>query len=107
VGRGRLTLMIKTYDFEAKIWLYSGEAAWHFITLPVDIAHNIDFYFDQDKKGWGSLPVQVTVGNTTWTTSIFPDKQSGSYMLPLKAEVRKKEQLKVQDTVQFSLSVGS
>ncbi len=42
------------------------------------------------KRGWGSLPVIVAMGKTTWKTSIFPDKKAGAYLLPLKAEVRKK-----------------
>ncbi len=43
--------------------------------------------------GWGSIPVQVTSGETTWTTSIFWTKE-GSYILPLKQSVRKAEHIK-------------
>jgi hypothetical protein len=37
--------------------------------------------------------VKVTVGRTTWTTSIFPSKEQKSFILPVKAAVRKAEGL--------------
>lgn len=84
----------KTYQFQEKIWLYPGKAAWHFVTLPPTLAKEIDYYFSTEKKGWGALTVEATIGETTWKTAIFPDKQSGSYLLPLKAAVRKSESLR-------------
>lgn len=66
--------MHKTYDINEKVWLYPGKAAWHFVTIPKDISSDIDYYFAQNKRGWGSLPVSVTIGKTTWKTSIFPDE---------------------------------
>lgn len=91
--------MTKEYQFEAKLWKYSGKAAWYFMTLPVQVTEDIDYFFSLDKKGFGSLPVKVTIGQTTWKTSIFPDKKRGSYLLPIKADVRKKEQLNEGDLV--------
>jgi hypothetical protein len=82
--------------------LWPGEtAAWHFYIVPKKDSERIkDAYTNGGNKnsvrklrGWGSIPVTVTIGKTTWKTSIFPDKRSGSYLLPLKAEVRKKEGL--------------
>ena len=85
--------MKRSFSFTAKVWLYPGNAAWHFVTLPADVASDINYYFAHAKRGWGSLPVVATIGTTTWKTSIFPDKQSQSFVLPLKAAVRKSEQL--------------
>ena len=31
-----------TYRFSARLWLYSGQAGWHFLTLPHDVADQID-----------------------------------------------------------------
>ena len=33
----------------------------------------------------------VTIGQTVWQTSLFPHRESGGYLLPLKAAVRKAE----------------
>lgn len=92
--------------FKAEVWQYDGPAAWHFITLPTHIAREIDERYGHLRKGWGSLPVQVTIGQTTWSTSIFSDKQAGSYLLPLKAAVRKQEQIQAADQVKVFLSVA-
>jgi hypothetical protein len=86
--------MVKSkYKLRVKVWVYPGLAGWHFVSLPKKESEKIKKNFDHLKKGWGSLPVLVTVGKTSWKTSIFPDKKSGVYLLPLKAEVRKKERI--------------
>ncbi len=95
----------KNYSFKANVWLYPGMAGWHFVTLPKKTSEEIDFFFKEFKKGWGSLPVSVSVGKTSWKTSIFPDKQSQSYLLPLKKEVRKKESIKEGDIVNFIIKI--
>jgi hypothetical protein len=98
-------MLTKTYNIDAKVWLYPGMVSWHFVTLPEEIATDIDDLFALMKRGWGSIPVQVTIGKTNWKTSIFPDKKTVSYLLPLKAEVRKKENIKASDMISFSLEV--
>jgi Domain of unknown function (DUF1905) len=93
-----------TYNLRAKVWLYPGAAAWHFVTLSKGPAREIQHFFGGD-RAWGSVPVEVTVGSTTWKTSVFPDKKSASYVLPLKAAVRKAEAIKVGATISLSLKV--
>lgn len=93
------------FKFRAKIWLYSGIAAWHFISLPQKQSDTIKKTFGAMKRGWGSLPVSVTIGKTTWKTSIFPDKKANAYLLPLKTEVRKKENLRADDAVTFTIEI--
>jgi len=96
----------KIYTLKAKVWLYPAQtAAWHFLTLPKKEGQEIRKMFKAVSKGWGSLPVEVTLRSTTWKTSIFPDKTSGSYLLPLKAAVRKREEIEESDTISFTLKV--
>ncbi len=79
----------KQFKLQANVWLYPGETGnWHFVTVPKKESAQITEQFKSMKKGWGSLPVEVKIGKTTWTTSIFPDSTSRTYLLPLKAEVR-------------------
>lgn len=82
-----------TLAFTAELWVYRGKAAWHFITLPAEEAQRVRFFFGTRRRGWGAVRVDVTIGKTRWKTSIFPDSQSGSYLLPIKAEIRKAEGL--------------
>lgn len=82
----------KKFTVQGKVWLYPSEtASWHFFTIPKKESSLIKAQYGSLSKGWGSLPVSVSIGATTWTTSIFPDSKSGTYILPLKAVVRKKE----------------
>ena len=94
------------YHLKARVWLYPGEtASWHFITLPQKESADIKAKYGAQRRGWGSLPVTVTIGKTSWKTSIFPDKKSGGYVLPLKADVRKKEDISQGDMIHFSLHI--
>jgi len=93
------------FSIKEKIWLYPGMAAWHFLTVPKKESEKIKKEFGAKKRGWGSVPVKVTLGKTSWNTSIFPDKQSGCYLLPLKAEVRRKESVAHGDIINFVLDV--
>ncbi len=94
-----------TYALRAELWPYPGKAAWHFITLPKKQAADIKARFGAKARGWRSLPVAVTIGATRWHTSIFPESSSGSYLLPVKAGVRKKEKLIDGKNVSFTLEV--
>ncbi len=99
--------MTKTFSFKAKVWLYPGNGAWHFLTLPQLVAREVDFFFSDVKRGWGSLPVEVTLGETVWKTSIFTDKKSTSYILPLKSQVRKQEGITLDSAISVKISITS
>jgi hypothetical protein len=53
--------------------------------------------------GWGAIPVTVRIGETAWTTSLFP--RNGRYLVPLKDAVRKVEDLALGDTVDVELII--
>lgn len=93
------------FKFKAKVWLYSGQAAWHFITVPQSTSKKLKTLFGGLARGWGSLPVKATVGKTSWQTSIFPDSKQGAYLLPIKSEVRKKELVKAGDEINIFLEI--
>lgn len=94
------------YSFKAAIWLYQGKAAWHFVTLPKAISQEIRVLSFDKKVAWGSVRVSVTIGSTSWKTSIFPDTKAGAYLLPIKADVRKKERITAGDTVTVKLEAA-
>jgi len=95
-----------SFEFENKVWLYNTEkGSWHFITLPVSLGKEIKDIFGYTSKGWGSIPVDVSLGETPWKTSIFPNKKKNSYVLPLKAAVRKSENISDGDTIVVSITM--
>jgi hypothetical protein len=93
------------FKIKAKVRLYPGMAGWQFVTIPKKQSKNITLTYGAMKQGWGSLPVTVSIGKTKWKTSIFPDKKMGAYLLPLKADVRKKENIKVGNTISITLEI--
>lgn len=93
------------FTMRAKVWLYPGMAGWHFVTLSKKQSREIKDIFGGMSRGWGSLPVTVKIGQTSWKTSIFPDKKAGAYLLPLKADVRKKEAIEDGDMVSLLLEI--
>lgn len=92
------------YKIKAKVWLYQGEDPWHFVTIEKKDADEIKKEEPWPRKGFGSIPVNVTIGKTVWKTSIFPEKK-GTYVLPLKKEVRERENLRIGDKVTVSIEV--
>jgi hypothetical protein len=94
---------MKPVHFTSEVWLYPGTSAWHFAGVPKLISKSIKESNTNKTRGFGSIPVAVTIGKTTWKTSIFPDKTSGTYLLPVKADVRKKESIQAGDKVGITL----
>lgn len=82
-------------------------AGWHFITLPKKDAEHIKKNFGGIKRGFGSIKVMATIRKTSWKTSIFPDKKAGSYLLPVKTEVRKKEHIHENDIIEITLEINN
>lgn len=93
------------FGFDAKVWLYPGEAAWHFITVPIDLSKEIKLEFGGLARGWGSLPVNVQIGGSKWKTSIFSDSKSNTYILPIKSEIRKNEKIELGDALHINLTI--
>ncbi len=93
------------YELQAEVWLWPGKAGWYFVTLPQSVADDINIKFTGRERGWGSLPVNVKMGSTSWKTSIFPDKKAGSYLLPIKAQVRKKEHISINSAVSLQIEI--
>ena len=95
----------RSYPVKGKVWLYPGDAAWHFVHVDKKTSDTIKQLRGRNVRGFGSIPVRVTIGKTSWDTSIFPDKQSGTYLLPLKASVRRAEEVSAGDTITFTLAI--
>ncbi|MDA2979663.1 MAG: DUF1905 domain-containing protein, partial [Actinomycetota bacterium] len=56
------------------------------------------------EAGFGSVRVTVRMGRTEWKTSLFPDKDSQSYLLPIKKAVRVAENVDLGDRARIELS---
>ena len=95
------------YVFEAPLWRWRDDSSWHFVTLPFDVTDEIDDRTRHSTRGFGSVPVEVRVGSTTWRTSIFPSKEAESFVLPVKRQVRVAEGLEVGRPVEVRLRIAT
>ncbi len=96
---------LRQFSVRAKVRTFTGAATWYFAMLPVNTSKEIRGRFGHSARGWGSLPVEVTLGESVWKTSIFPDKRAGAYLLPMKAGIRKKEGVRKGDVILFQLNI--
>ena len=85
--------------FEAELWIWDARRvdSWTFLSLPAEVSEDIRAMTARSHRGFGSSRVRVTLGASTWSTSIFPDSVRGGYVLPIKRAVRKAEDLDVGD----------
>jgi len=93
-----------TYNFSAELYLWEARVdSWVFANLPEDVADEIEDAAHEPRRGFGAVKVEVTVGSSTWRTSVFPSKQDATFVLPVKRAILKAEKLAVGDSVRISL----
>ena len=92
------------FRFSAPLWEWGAQGGWFFVTVPEEFGADIR-EVPRMPRGFGAVRVRVTVGTTTWSTSIFPDSKRGSYVLPLKKAVRTAEGIAEGDDVDVRLEV--
>ena len=93
--------------FDAELWIWDARRAdtWTFVSLPTEASEDIRDLASGPRRGFGSLRVRVTVGESTWKTSIFPDSARGSYVLPIKRSVRTAEALQPGDVATLTVEL--
>ena len=94
------------YEFDAALWHENNRTVnWTLVSLPTDMADEILDLAGPLARGFGSLRVDVMIGNSTWRTSIFPDSKRGTYILPIKEPVRRAENLDTGDTAAIRITL--
>ncbi len=92
-------------DLTATLWRWrGGGATWHFITIPEELSGELRAQSLLRRSGFGSVRVEARIGNVTWRTSVFPQK-SGGYILPVKADVRRRAGVSADDEVCVKLEI--
>ena len=83
-----------------KVWLWTSgtsPASWHFLTIDGAAGEAIAAHEAMRRlelgsgRGFGSVKVQARIGQSAWSTSVFPSSVAGGFILPLKAAIRKAE----------------
>ncbi len=92
-------------NFSAEVWYWRGPAPFYFVSVPDEQCAPIQDVANEVTYGWGMIPATVTVGDTTWPTALWP--KDGTYVVPLKAWVRKAEGIEDGETIEVELVIGA
>ena len=92
-------------EFSGELHHWRGPAPYHFIRVPEGVSEGIREVANAVSYGWGVIPVTVRIGQTRFTTSLFP--KDGGYLVPIKDKVRKGEGLVLGDTVLVEMAIRS
>jgi hypothetical protein len=92
-------------EFEGTVHRWRNNEGIFLVSLPNDLSDDIKEISEGMTNGWGSLKVEAKLGSVVWRTSIFPDSKTGCFDLPLKAEVRKKNNIDEGSAVKVQLDV--
>ena len=97
------------YEFIAKPFLYQANdscgCGWHFVSFPKDLAKEIRANHKWQEEGWGRMKATVKIGGSEWKTSIWFDTKQDTYLLPVKAEIRKKEEIEIDQNIDVAIWV--
>ncbi len=98
-GKGKVR---KTFKFKSRVIVWNAgnqegkddSSSWRFARVPENISAKIkDMQKGRLRRGWGAVYAKAKIKKTEWATSIFPDRRSATYILPLKKEIRYEENL--------------
>ena len=101
---------LPSMTFTAPLWRWSARretadpSAWCFVTLPPEVSEAVRDLAGEP-RGFGSVRVAVATGSSRWETSVFPDAESGCFVLPVKKAVRDAEQVEEGDRLTLTLEV--
>ena len=93
------------FSFCAVVWQHATPGGWHFVSLPLKLTTEIREYAKELEEGWGRLKVTAKIGETTWDTAIWYDTNRQTYLLPIKAEIRRKINVEIGQEVTCILGI--
>ena len=96
------------YEFSARTYQYSSSeemCGWTFVSLPKELSTEIREKFKYLEEGWGRMKVTAKLGSSEWQTAIWFDTKQATYLLPLKAKIRKQEKVVLGEAVKIIVGV--
>ncbi len=91
------------FEFDGIIWYWRGPSPFYFVTVPEDRSQDLKAISYFVTYGWGMIPVHARIGKSEWKTSLW--EKDGRYIVPIKASIRKAENIDVDDEVTVRLEV--
>ena len=91
-------------EFTNKMIFWRGPSPFYFVPIPAEESAAIRDISNMVTYGWGVIPVTVRIGKTSFKTSLFP--KDDLYLVPIKAAVRKAEDIDDDAEVTLQLDIG-
>lgn len=91
--------------FSGEIFEWRGPAPYLFVTVPEDEAAVLREVQAGVTYGWGMIPVRGRIGDTDFTTSLWP--KDGRFVVPIKVAVQRAEEVTEGDLVTILLTVDA
>ncbi len=91
------------FEFSAEMWQHGSPGGWFFVSLPKDMSREIREHLGWQEEGWGRMKVTAQIGEQIWDTAIWFDSKAGTYLLPVKAEIRKRSNLRAGEPIGIML----
>jgi len=91
------------YEFSTKIWKHNSAGGWHFVSIPKILSKEIRENFKWQEEGWGRMKVFAQINGLQWETAIWFDTKLDGYLLPIKSEIRKKSNLKINQEIDMNI----
>ena len=90
----------KNYELKTEVWRWPGDMGWFFVTLDKSVSKDIRAVYTR-----GFVKIIARIGKTSWSTSLFPHKESDAYLLAIKKSVREKEGIREGEIIKVSFSL--
>ena len=91
-------------EVTGEVWEWRGPAPYHFVSVPPELCDDVRDAAEVVSYGWGMVPVALRLGETAWTTSLWP--KDGGYVVPLKDAVRAAEGVERGDVVTVLMEIS-
>lgn len=91
-------------EFDGPVVEWRGPAPFFFVVIPEDVSADIKVAA-RGVEYWGQVPVVARIGDTEFTTALFP--KNGIYLLPLKNVVRTSVGAEVDQMLTVTLAVAT
>ncbi len=91
------------YTFSGKLWQHDSPGGWFFVSLPEHISKEIRENLHWQEEGWGRMKASAAIGKLEWDTAIWYDRKRNTYLLPVKADIRRKADLKLDEAIVVSI----
>jgi hypothetical protein len=93
------------FEFSAVVWQFPATGGWFFVALPENITNEIRENLLFLQESWGRFRVRAKIGNSIWDTAVWYDKKRKTYLLPLKADIRKAENVQTGSEINVILGI--